>query len=540
MFKRGSYPIGRNHFVKSEKIDMLFRKVVAAGFISHYSYSFFSFFPFPFTMATIPFAGFTYHPYQEEAITWMRAREAADARFVHGGILADEMGLGKTYMTIGLLLGDAAPSKTLLIVPPVLQPQWTEALTKSAIPHRVLKTGNKFQEVAGTRACSVVLATYERALRSGTLLNAEAFDRIICDEGHMLRNGPKTKRFCIIAGIAAPRRWILSGTPIQNHRAEFGNLMRFLGMSMEVYIKTPIADIAREILMRRVVGDVRDAVVGFPDERPTHTIYPVVMPLESEEERVFAALVGRMEHAIEAHASSAIVLELYLRIRQFIAHPAIYTDAMRRKYGDDYKRAGWTGTASKATAFRNYLAVATKEPTIVFGNFRGELDVAETELRRAGYGVWGIRGGMSDSQRVGVITESKAAAEAGKPVAIVIQIVAGGAGLNLQHCSRVCFLSSHWNPAVVDQAIARAYRMGQARAVSVVHFLLADDAERNLDRRIANMHAAKRLVAESIHPKLVCDTVVDKTRLIAVLDEAAPKHLDMPMAAFGVEDDESE
>ena len=484
-------------------------------------------------MATVPFEGFAYHPYQEEAIAWMRAREAESARFVRGGILADEMGLGKTYMTIGLLLGDVAASKTLLIVPPVLQPQWTEALTKSAIPHRVLKAGNKFQEVAGTRTCSVVLATYERALRSGPLLNGEAFDRIICDEGHMLRNGHKTKRFRIIAGIAAARRWILSGTPIQNHRAEFGNLMRFLGMNMDTYIKTPNADIAREILLRRVVGDVRDVVIGFPDERPTHTIYPVVMPMGSEEESVFAALVGRMEHAIEVNASSALILELYLRIRQFIAHPAIYTDAMRRKYGDGYKRAGWTGTASKATAFRNYIATANKEPTIVFGNFRSELDIAETELRRAGYSVWGIRGGMSDSQRVDVITESKAAVEAGKPAAIVIQIVAGGAGLNLQHCSRVCFLSSHWNPAVVDQAIARAYRMGQTRAVSVVHFLLADGAERNLDRRIAAMHGSKRLVAEAIHPKLVCDTVVDKTHLLEVLDEAAPKHLDMMGAAFG-------
>jgi len=471
-------------------------------------------------MLSVPFAEFAYHPYQVEAIKWMQRREAADAKYLRGGILADEMGLGKTYMTIGLLVNDAVPTKTLLIVPPVLQPQWTEALAKSAVPHRILQTGTKFREIAASsaRTCSVVLTTYERALRNAARLNTEMFDRVICDEGHMLRNGPKTRRFREIASIGAPRRWILSGTPIQNTAAEFGHLLRFLGMDMEKYIKSAGVDIASEILLRRVVGDVRDIVVGFPEKRPVHTTYPVVMPPDSEEKRVFDALVGRMEHAIDRHASAALILELYLRIRQFIAHPAIYVDAMKRKYGGEYGRRVWDGTASKVTAFAEFIATAPEEPTIVFGNFRDELDLAEMELRRNGYSVWGIRGGMTDAARTAAVEESRAAA--GAPVAIVVQIVAGGSGLNLQHCSRVCFLSSHWNPAVVDQAIARAYRMGQTKTVSVIHFLLADDVEKNIDRRIANMHDKKRSIAAAIHPKLVCDTVVDKSDMMAVLDGA--------------------
>ena len=336
----------------------------------------------------------------------------------------------------------------------------------------------------------------------------------------MLRNGPKTRRFREIASIGALRRWILSGTPIQNTAAEFGHLLRFLGMDMDKYVKSAGVVIASEILLRRVVGDVRDIVVGFPEKRPVHTTYPVVMPPDSEEKRVFDALVGRMENAIERHASAALILELYLRIRQFIAYPAIYVDAMQRKYGGEYGRKVWVGTASKAEAFGEFLDTAPEEPTIVFGNFRDELDLAETELRRCGYSVWGIRGGMTDAGRTAAVEESRAAAEAGAPVAIVVQIVAGGAGLNLQHCSRVCFLSSHWNPAVVDQAIARAYRMGQTKTVSVIHFLLADDIEKNIDRRIANMHDKKRGIAAAIHPKLVCDTVADKSDMMAVLDGA--------------------
>ena len=474
-------------------------------------------------MLSTPFAEFTYHPYQAEAIEWMKRRETDDATFIRGGILADEMGLGKTWETIGLLLNSPA-SRTLLVLPPVLQPQWIDALTKSNIPHSILQGGNKYKHAKGTREMSIVITTYERCARSATLLKNDHFDRIICDEGHMLRNGPKTHRFREIASIPALRRWILSGTPIQNQRVEFKNLLEFLGMDNDIYMKTPTNVLANEIILRRVVDDVRDVIVGFPETTPKHLTYPVLMPPDSEESRVFAALVGRMEYAIEQHAAAALILELYLRIRQFIAHPAIYTEAVSRKFGNNYGRKLWTGTASKMTAFHNFLATAEKTPTIVFGNFLGELDLAETELRRAGYTVWSIRGGMTDAARTAAIEGSKASAESGEATASVIQIVTGGAGLNLQHCSRICFLSSHWNPAVVDQAIARAYRMGQTKPVDVIHFLLADDAERNLDRRIANMHTGKRLIAAEIHPKLVCDSAPDTMEMMTILDNILHAH----------------
>ena len=108
-------------------------------------------------------------------------------------------------------------------------------------------------------------------------------------------------------------------------------------------------------------------------------------------------------------------------------------------------------------------------------------------------------------------------------MALLVQIQAGGAGLNLQHCARVVFFSSHWNPAVVDQAIARAYRMGQTERVEVHHMLLADDAEKNLDRYMAMLHGLKREVAVEIHPGLFCDTAVEVEEILEELDAAMPE-----------------
>lgn len=454
-------------------------------------------------------------------------REAEDAAYVRGGILADEMGLGKTWMTIGLLLNAPVPD-SLLLVPPVLQPQWCDALLTCGIAHTVLCPpsakggGGVWKPVEGrVSGIHVTVATYDRAFNNLLLVSERIYDRIICDEGHVFRNGRSSRKFVGLSGIPAEKRWILTGTPVQNRKQDFRNLVTFLGMPVEERLKVADELLARTLLLRRTVSDVRASVASMPIAKPTHVLHTVKMPEGGEEAKVFDSLVGRFEHAIEVGAKGTIILELYLRIRQFIAHPAIYVDAMKRKYRGTYARTGWTSTASKADAFDHFLTSAPQEPTIVFGTFREELEVAAATLERRGYKTWMIRGGMSDTRRTAVTEESRAAAAVGDAVAIVVQIVAGGAGLNLQHCSRVVFLSSHWNPAVVDQAIARAYRMGQTKPVTVYHLLLADDAEKNLDRYMAGLHGVKRSAAVEIHPLLFCDTAIDATAVKTAIDDAA-------------------
>jgi len=475
-----------------------------------------------------PFLGFSFHAHQEAGIAWMQGREEEGAAIVRGGIVGDEMGLGKTWTTLGLLLNTEAV-KTLLLVPPALQPQWSEALSKSGILHRVL-TGSKgdgaWREVVPVGPVKhprVWLATYDRASNGIGLLEGLTFDRIVCDEGHVLRNGQKTKRFRNLIKIKASRRWILSGTPVQNSAADFKHLLQFLGIDAKVLRETPDRTLAATVLLRRTVSEVRDVVAAMPTEKPLHVVHPVAYEPESEEEKVFYALVGKFVMAIEQHAANFIILELYLRIRQFIAHPSIYVQAMKKKFKEGYARAAWAGTASKQTAFDAFVVAEEAQPTIVFTTFKGELELAEAGLKTAGYSTWTIQGGMTDGQREAVVAESRAAVEAGQAkVAILVQIVAGGAGLNLQHCSRVVFLSSHWNPAIVDQAIARAYRMGQTRQVEVHHFMLADDAERNLDRYMARLHGVKREVALGIHEKLACDSAADVRELMEELDAVLP------------------
>jgi SNF2 family DNA or RNA helicase len=464
----------------------------------------------------VPYEGFCYHPHQESGIRWMMAREAEDALFVRGGILADEMGLGKTWETLGLLLNAPVPH-TLLLVPPVLLVQWSKVLEMAQIYYSVLMPGGKWRHT-GTQGIHVYLSTYDRIVRNMDVLADQRLDRIVADEGHALRNS-KTRRFLTLQRLEAPRRWILSGTPVQNRQEDFRSLCVWLGLRRNLEITW--AEYAAELILRRVVADVKETVPEFPENKPTHHIVPVTMP-EGDEKTVFDALVQRFENALDLHATSIQILELYLRIRQFLAHPQIYIDAMHRKF-QDYRRARvWTGTASKMEAFQRLLHETPKRPTIVFTNFQEEMEHAENILEAEGFRTFKVCGGQTDKARAAILRESEESA-ATVPTAILIQIVAGNAGLNLQHMNRIIFLSSHWNPAVVDQAVARAYRIGQTKQVDVYHILLADGAEKNLDRYIAKCHARKRDVARKLHEKLVCDAAVNSEHVLEELNLICPE-----------------
>jgi hypothetical protein len=188
-----------------------------------------------------------------------------------------------------------------------------------------------------------------------------------------------------------------------------------------------------------------------------------------------------------------------------LVHPQIYIDAMRDKFGPGYRRPDWKGTATKWDSFHCELlrAVADKIPIIVFCNFRKEMDrVAEAALG-AGASVWSVRGGMGTDAVGASVIEARAAALKGtEPVVMVVQIVAGGAGLNLQFCKRVLFLSQHWNPAVVHQAVGRAVRIGQSDVVEIHTFRIGDDVMDNLDRRMVQIHVGKIAAARGI-----CETL---------------------------------
>ena len=170
-----------------------------------------------------PYAGFAYLDHQVDGIKWMIEREKADAKWCKGGILGDDMGLGKTWQTIGLLV-NAPVDCTLIVAPPVLIGQWLSALKQSMLNVSVLIGGKWVGDMKG----GVYLCSYGGVKGHNSMLVAKSFDRVILDEGQYIRNGKNTARFKSVMKVGGKRRWILSGTPVQNKVSDFKNLARWL------------------------------------------------------------------------------------------------------------------------------------------------------------------------------------------------------------------------------------------------------------------------------------------------------------------------
>ena len=430
----------------------------------------------------------------------MLSREEEAAPFCRGGVLADDMGLGKTFQTIGLLKNSSENLKTLIICPPALMAGWTEELRACGYVVHVLQSD--WQRVGKEEGTPVFLTTYNKAVLCADRPPLEGFQRIVLDEGHVIRNGHATSRFraCMRISAGAVSRWILSATPIQNSVADWKNLCAFLRIRTE-----HVALCAETVMLRRTMEELRDTMAALPPA-PRYIAHDLHIS-EAREAQVFQTLCNQLQKALDSPlVSSLIKLELYLRMQQFLVHPQIYVDAMRAKFRGDYRRPAWTGGATKWSAVMAEVrrAIHEKIPTIVFCNFRDEMDRVLSEAAEMGGAVWAIRGGMG-SEAVGeTVAEARAAASDGKPVIVVVQIVSGGVGLNLQFCRRILFLSQHWNPAVVHQAVGRAVRIGQKSVVDIHLFRIVDDVLDNLDRRMVELHLAKIAGARG-----VCDTLYE-------------------------------
>lgn len=434
----------------------------------------------------------------------MLAREHVDAPFFRGGILADDMGLGKTFQTIGLLKNSPI-KKTLILCPPALVCGWTEELTACGFRVRSRLQGvprftDSTPTTSGDKDGDVWIMTYPQSIQFPYLTRQMAFQRVVLDEGHVIRNGEATRvwRSCCALSALSETRWILSATPIQNGTKDFTNVCEFLGGG-------PVP----QIMLRRTMEDLRaTATCDLPiPPVPRFLTHSVIMKEDSSEKRLFRTLCNQLSDSMDSrHVSTFLTLERYLRLQQFIVHPQIYTEAMQRKYKSAYAAGDWNGDATKWEAFRSVLH-ASNEPTIVFCQFRREMDMVAQEALRGGDAesaigpavVFRICGGEPAGENV---LGAKEAVAAGKRVIVIVQIVSGGCGLNLQFCSRILFLSKHWNPAVVHQAVGRAVRIGQNEVVEVHSFVIHDDELDNLDQRMIVAHLNKIGSAKTICPSL--------------------------------------
>jgi SNF2 family DNA or RNA helicase len=127
---------------------------------------------------------------------------------------------------------------------------------------------------------------------------------------------------------------------------------------------------------------------------------------------------------------------------------------------------------------------------LVFSQFRSFLEILAPRLRQHGFRVLVLDGTTPAETR----EQRIAAFQAGAADVFLISLKAGGFGLNLTAADTVVHLDPWWNPAVEDQATARAHRIGQQRPVTAVRLVARD----TIEGAVLGLHAAKRALAAAV------------------------------------------
>lgn len=182
--------------------------------------------------------------YQHNGVRWMLYRELECS--IKGGILADDMGLGKTIQAIGLIRANPCP--TLIICPVSLVGQWRDELISFGA-FRPIVLNSSYKGIL-PKDIEVVLTSYSsfQGKNPPKCLTKTEWGRIILDEGHIIRNH-KTRLNKEITKVQATRKWLLTGTPINNSNKDLRTLVTWIGGDASKSRNS--TDICKEYVLRR-------------------------------------------------------------------------------------------------------------------------------------------------------------------------------------------------------------------------------------------------------------------------------------------------
>lgn len=446
--------------------------------------------------ATVPPALETVlRPYQREGLDWMKQLSVLG----FGGILADDMGLGKTLEVIAYICGEAPEKPALIITPSALVYNWLAEIHRFAPQEKAViidgtkeERKNRLDNLSDER---FVITSYPLLRRDIQLYRDIEFSYCFTDEAQYIKN-PHTMSAKCAKKIRAGLRFALTGTPIENSLSELWSIFDFTAPGylytkkrfqelFEVPISRDPHDEAADILrakirpfvLRRMKADV---LSELPDKLES-TMFSELLPEQKKLYSAFLAATKKdvIELLFEGSFNRMRFLTILMRLRQICCHPKLFDDS-------------YTGGSGKLELLEEILqsAVAAGHRILIFSQFTSMLALIEARLKAARLDYFYLDG------RTPAYTRSEYADRfnGGERSVFLISLKAGGSGLNLTGADMVVHYDPWWNPAVMDQASDRAYRIGQTRAVQVIRLA----AKGTIEEKILLLQEKKRSLADGV------------------------------------------
>lgn len=416
-------------------------------------------------------------PHQYSGVAFLFPRQAA--------ILADEMGLGKTMQAITairLLIRSGSISNLLLVCPKPLVTNWQREF-KTWAPELNVCTieGDQSKRTCAWRAdLPIKICNYELLLRDQLFFDNDEthFDLVVLDEAQRIKNSYSTISKTV-RSLRRRRSWALTGTPVENSPQDLVGIFEFLS-SGHLHAEMPvhkIASEARDFILRRT----KDQVL---DDMPPKLNRDADLELTEQQ----AATYHRAENdgvirlnEIGEGLTVSHVFELVLRLKQICNFDPV------------------TGASCKLQRLSADLAevIASGQKAIIFSQWVKTIDKIAEAIPEAN--PLEYHGKIPSKKRDGILQQFK---EDPKRHVLLMSYGAGSVGLNLQFCRYVFLFDRWWNPAVEDQAINRAHRLGSAGSVTITRFLTRNTIEERINEVLeAKRELFETMLAGTDHPQ---------------------------------------
>jgi hypothetical protein len=429
-------------------------------------------------------------PYQLDGIAF--AAEAGRA------ILADDMGLGKTIQGIGvaeLLAKLAGIRRVLIVCPATLKSQWRSEINRFCHRTSQIVLGSAKERVAQYESDAFfTICNYEQILRDHPTIERIGWDLIILDEGQRIKNWEsKTSR--LIGSLKSPFALVLSGTPLENRLEELFTVVGFiddrrLGPAYRFFHRHRVVDDRgrvkgyknldqlRESLKPILLRRTRSQVMKDLPERTTEIvrIRPTAEQLMMSDE--YCSLAARI-------AAKPYLTEMdLLRLQKFLLMARMAADST---FLVDKEEPGFSSKLERLAELLSQLSAEENRKIILFSEWTRMLNLIEPLLRDAGFDFVRLDGKVPQKKRQQLVHRFQTDPDC----RAIIMSNAGSTGLNLQAANTVINVDLPWNPAILEQRIARAHRMGQKQPIQV--YLLV--TEETIEERMLGTLSAKHDLA---------------------------------------------
>ena len=466
-------------------------------------------------------------PYQQQGATWL----AGLAQRNMSGLLADDMGLGKTVQTLvfcaWLHKKMQVKEPMLVVCPTSLVINWQREAARFVPELRCtfLTGSDRADRLAKRKDFHLLITSYAILRRDIETYAADQFSVVVLDEAQHIKNR-SSQNAQAAKSLKADHRVILTGTPLENSILDLWSLYDFLlpgylGTAKEFQerYETPLSKGQPDAkLMERLRHRVRPFFLRRTKEQvltelPPKQEYLTYCELSAEQREVYRAVLaqGRKDVFDSAGKSGQkknrlAILTTLLRLRQVCCHLDLLPDASGEKPGLAGSAGGdrvskWSEPSSKMERTYELLdeAMDGGHRVLVFSQFVQALHLLRDEATRRKIPFCYLDGETVHRQK----EVDRFQKESDVPL-FFISLKAGGTGLNLTGADTVIHFDPWWNPAVEEQATARAHRMGQERTVQAYKLIAAGTVE----EKIQALQARKReLFAASVGDEVLVDSL---------------------------------